>query len=96
MLPGILNQLGAENLANLKKIATSVSSGGRCNQGLSVGTGRVSGKPAHCHSVSSLVRSFCMGYGLMTCVFNEDSCVSVAVLLIGICNSVLYIRSHTS
>ncbi|KAK2176400.1 hypothetical protein NP493_664g02045 [Ridgeia piscesae] len=28
MLPGILNQLGAENLANLKKIATSVSSGG--------------------------------------------------------------------
>lgn len=28
MLPGILNQLGAENLANLKKIATTVSSGG--------------------------------------------------------------------
>lgn len=28
MLPGILNQLGAESLANLKKLATSVSSGG--------------------------------------------------------------------
>lgn len=27
MLPGILNQLGAESLANLKKLATSVSSG---------------------------------------------------------------------
>ena len=29
MLPGILNQLGAESLANLKKLATSVSSGGK-------------------------------------------------------------------
>jgi len=27
MLPGILNQLGAESLSNLKKLATSVSSG---------------------------------------------------------------------
>ena len=32
MLPGILNQLGAENLANLKKIATTVSSGGTFSQ----------------------------------------------------------------
>merc|ERR1711976_786521 len=28
MLPGILNQLGAESLSNLKKLATTVSSGG--------------------------------------------------------------------
>merc|ERR1711976_700004 len=28
MLPGILNQLGSESLANLKKLATQVSSGG--------------------------------------------------------------------
>ena len=28
MLPGILNQLGAESLQSLKKLATSVSSGG--------------------------------------------------------------------
>lgn len=28
MLPGILNQLGAESLSNLKKLATNVSAGG--------------------------------------------------------------------
>merc|ERR1712150_448848 len=28
MLPGILNQLGAESLSNLKKLATTVSGGG--------------------------------------------------------------------
>ena len=27
MLPGILNQLGAESLANLKKLATTVTAG---------------------------------------------------------------------
>ena len=30
MLPGILNQLGAESLSNLKKLATTVTSGGMC------------------------------------------------------------------
>ena len=28
MLPGILNQLGAESLSNLKKLATNVTAGG--------------------------------------------------------------------
>jgi len=31
MLPGILNQLGAESLSNLKKLATNVSAGGDNN-----------------------------------------------------------------
>lgn len=41
MLPGILNQLGAESLASLKKLATSVSTSGLGGDGSKPATGEI-------------------------------------------------------
>ena len=41
MLPGILNQLGAESLASLKKLATTVSSAGMGGDGSKHTTGDI-------------------------------------------------------